>query len=61
MKLAVWRACAYASLMYGLDCVILPPQSAYKLQQIVARQLRIILKSPLFITREPADLLLKRL
>ena len=23
MKLAVWRACAYASLMYGLDCIIL--------------------------------------
>ena len=61
MKLAVWRACAYASLMYGLNSVILPPQSAYKLQQIVARQLRIILKSPVFITREPADLLLKRL
>ena len=61
MKLAVWRACAYACLMYGLDCVILPPQSAQKLQQAVVRQLRIMLKSPVFITREPAELFRRRL
>ena len=61
LKLAVWRACAYACLMYGLDCIILPPQSAQKLQQVVVRQLRIMLKSPVFITREPAELFLRRI
>ena len=61
LKLAVWRACAFACLMYGLDCIILPPQSAQKLQQVVVRQLRIMLKSPVFITREPAELFLRRI
>ena len=60
-KLKIWKACAYATLTYGLDCTGLAPAGATKLLQHVARQIRVILKSPVHLSRESSRLLLKRL
>ena len=61
LKVSVWKACAYASLVYGLDCIVLSPGSAAKLRKVVARQLRLALKAPVFITRENTETFLSRL
>ena len=50
----VWRACPFASLLYGLDCVRLSPDAIQKFQNNVIRQLRTLCRAPVFITREPA-------
>ncbi|CAE7764519.1 unnamed protein product [Symbiodinium sp. CCMP2592] len=60
-KLRVWHSCAYAALMYGLDCTGLPLGGAEKLLQHVAKQLRVILKSPVHLSRESSIDLLARL
>ena len=61
LKVSVWKACAYASLVYGLDCIALSPSGAAKLRKVVARQLRLALKAPVFITRENTETFLNRL
>ena len=60
LKVSVWKACAYASLVYGLDCITLSPSGAAKLRKVVARQLRLALKAPVFITRENTETFLNR-
>ncbi|CAE7197907.1 unnamed protein product [Symbiodinium sp. CCMP2592] len=51
LKLEVWRACAYASLMYGLDCVVSSGAGSVLISKTVARQLRMVIKEPVHLTR----------
>jgi len=60
-KVQIWRACVYSTLMYGLDSTGLNAQGPDKLLKLVARQLRIITKAPVHLSREPAVSLLQRL
>ncbi|CAE7253515.1 unnamed protein product [Symbiodinium sp. CCMP2592] len=56
LKLEVWRACAYASLMYGLDCVVSSGAGSVLISKTVARQLRMVIKaSVLPMLSHPAD------
>ena len=59
-KLAIWRACVYATLMHGLDSTGLASTGPALLRKHVSKQVRRIAKSPSHITHETSsDLLLR--
>ena len=60
-RVLTWRTCVHSVLVHGLDSFGLAPGGSTKLHKHVVRQLRILSKSPSFITREPAQDLLERL
>ncbi|CAE7514429.1 unnamed protein product, partial [Symbiodinium microadriaticum] len=60
-RVRTWRTCVHSVLVHGLDSFGLAPGGSTKLHKHVVRQLRILSKSPSFITREPAQDLLERL
>ena len=56
-RLQLWQACVFTAIRYGLTSVGLPPDGPDKLRQAVAKQLRLVLKSPSWISHESnADL-----
>ena len=56
-NLQLWQACVFTAIRYGLTSVGLPPDGPDKLRQAVAKQLRLVLKSPSWISHESnADL-----
>ncbi|CAE7903235.1 unnamed protein product [Symbiodinium microadriaticum] len=56
-RLQLWQACVFTAIRYGLPSVGLPPDGPDKLRQAVAKQIRLVLKSPSWISHESnADL-----
>ena len=56
-RLQLWQACVFTAIRYGLTSVGLPPDGPDKLRQAIAKQLRLVLKSPSWISHESnADL-----
>ena len=51
-RLSLWQACVFSAIRYGLTSVGLPAGGQDKLRQVVAKQLRLVLKSPSWITHE---------
>ncbi|CAE7539323.1 unnamed protein product [Symbiodinium sp. CCMP2592] len=56
-RLQLWTACVFSTLRYGLTSTGLPPRGPDLIRQVVAKQVRLVLKSPSWITHETtADL-----
>ena len=56
-RLQLWQACVFTAIRYGLPSVGLPPDGPDKLRQATAKQIRLVLKSPSWISHESnADL-----
>ena len=51
-RLQLWRSTCFATLTYGLTSCGLPADGPSKLASVIARQVRLVTKSPSFITHE---------
>ena len=49
-KLRIWQACVYTSTVYGLDACGLTPQGAKKLTGQLMRQIRLVVRDPVYVT-----------
>ena len=49
-KLRIWQACVYTSTVYGLDACGLTPQGARKLTGQLTRQIRLVVRDPVYVT-----------
>ena len=59
-RLQLWQACVFTAIRYGLPSVGLSPDGLDKLRQAVAKQVRLVLKSPSWISHESNDALYRR-
>ena len=48
-KLRVWQACVYTSTVYGLDACGLAPMGAKRLTAQIVRQIRLIVRDPVYM------------
>ena len=49
-KLRIWQACVYTSTVHGLDACGLTPQGAKKLTGQLMRQIRLVVRDPVYVT-----------
>ena len=49
-KLRIWQACVYTATVYGLDACGLTPLGAKKLTAQILRQIRLIVRDPVYMT-----------
>ncbi|CAE6966199.1 Pol [Symbiodinium sp. CCMP2592] len=59
-RLQLWTACVFSTLRYGLTSTGLPPRGPDIIRQVVAKQIRLVLKSPSWITHEKTAALYAR-
>ena len=59
-RLQLWVSCVFSTLRYGLTSSGLPSRGADRLRQVVAKQVRLVLRSPSWITHESTSELFSR-
>ncbi|CAE7434886.1 Dcun1d2, partial [Symbiodinium sp. CCMP2456] len=59
-RLRLWQACVFSAIRYGLTSTGLPPRGPDMIRQAVAKQIRLVLKSPSWITHETTTTLFQR-
>ena len=59
-RLQLWHSCVFSTIRYGLTSTGLPARGPELLRQVIAKQVRLVLKSPSWITHEPTTELYRR-
>ena len=58
-KLRIWQACVYTATVYSLDACGLTPQGAKRLTHQLMRQIRLIIRDPVYMTGKPHQTVLE--
>ena len=58
-KLRIWQACVYTATVYSLDACGLTPQGAKRLTHQLIRQIRLIIRNPVYMTGKPHQTVLE--
>ena len=58
-KLRIWQACVYTATVYSLDACGLTPQGAKRLTHQLMRQIRLIVRDPVYMTGKPRQTVLE--
>ena len=58
-KLRIWQACVYTATVYSLDACGLTPQGAKRLTNQLMRQIRLIVRDPVYMTGKPHQTVLE--
>ena len=58
-KLRIWQACVYTATVYSLDACGLTPQGAKRLTHQLMRQIRLIVRDPVYMTGKPHQTVLE--
>ena len=58
-KLRIWQACVHTATVYSLDACGLTPQGAKRLTHQLMRQIRLIVRDPVYMTGKPHQTVLE--
>ena len=58
-KVRIWQACVYTATVYSLDACGLTPQGAKRLTGQLMRQIRLIVRDPVYMTGKPHNTVLE--
>ena len=58
-KLRIWQACVYTATVYSLDACGLTPQGAKRLTNQLMRQIRLIVRDPVYMAGKPHQTVLE--
>ena len=58
-KLRIWQKCVYTATVYSLDACGLTPQGAKRLTHQLMRQIRLIVRDPVYMTGKPHQTVLE--